>query len=43
MSWFTDLFTGGVDKVIGSIGDVIDGLSTTDEERLQAKLKIEIE
>lgn len=43
MSWFTDLFTGGIDKVIGSVGDVIDSLSTTDEEKLEAKLKLEKE
>lgn len=37
MSWFTDLFTGGVDKVISSVGEAADRLITSDEERLKLK------
>ena len=37
MNWFTDLFSSGVDKVVGSVGAVIDSLVTSDEERLQLK------
>lgn len=35
MSWFTDLFTGGIDKVISSVGEAADRLITSDEERLK--------
>ena len=35
MSWFTDLFTGGIDKVVSAVGDAADKLITSDEERLQ--------
>ena len=34
MSWFTDLFTGGIDKVVSAVGDAADRLITSDEERL---------
>ena len=37
MSWFTDLFAGGVDKVVSSIGEAADRLITSDEERLTLK------
>ena len=37
MSWFTDLFAGGVDKVISSVGEAADRLITSDEERLTLK------
>lgn len=37
MSWFTDLFTGGVDKVVSAVGDAADKLITSDEERLTLK------
>ena len=43
MSWFTDLFSGGVAKVVDSVGNAIDSLTTTDEEKLQLKLKMEEE
>jgi hypothetical protein len=43
MSWSTDLFAGGVAKVIDSVGNAIDKLSTTDEEKKQLKLKMEKE
>jgi len=35
MSWFTNLFSGGVDKVISSVGEAADRLITSDEERLK--------
>jgi cation transport ATPase len=37
MSWFTTLFSGGVDKVISSVGEAADRLITSDEERLVLK------
>jgi len=37
MSWFTDIFSGGVDKVVDSVGNAIDKLVTSDEERIQLK------
>jgi spore maturation protein SpmB len=43
MSWFTDLFSSGVSKVVDSVGAVIDDLHTSDEEKLALKQKIEIE
>ena len=36
-NWFTNLFSSGVDKVVGSVGKAIDDLVTSDEERLQLK------
>ena len=35
MSWFTDLISGGVDKIIDSTGKAIDSIVTSDEERLK--------
>jgi len=35
MSWLTDLFSSGIEKVVGAVGSVIDSLSTTDEEKLK--------
>lgn len=43
MSWFTDLFSSGVSKVVDSVGSVIDNLHTSEEEKLQIKLKLEQE
>lgn len=37
MSWFTALFTNGVDKVVSSVGEAVDRLVTSDEERLTLK------
>lgn len=37
MKWLTSLFSSGVDDVIGGIGDAIDKLVTSDEERLALK------
>lgn len=37
MNWFTKLFSGGVTELVSSVGDTIDKLVTSDEERLQLK------
>lgn len=37
MSWFTQLFSGGIDKVISSVGEAADRLVTSDEERLKLR------
>lgn len=42
MSWFTDLFSSGVKEVVSEIGDIIDDVVTSDEERLQAKERLTI-
>ena len=34
MSWFTELFAGGIDKVVSSVGEAADRLITSDQERL---------
>ena len=34
MSWFTDIFTGGASQVIDSMGNAIDKLVTSDEEKI---------
>ena len=41
MSWLKGLFSGGVSEVVDSVGNAIDKLVTSDEER--DKLKIELE
>ena len=41
MSWFSSIISGGVDKVIDSVGKVINETFTSDEERLEAKNKLE--
>ena len=41
MSWFSNLISGGVDKVIDSVGDAADKLFTSDDERNKFKLAIE--
>ena len=46
MSWFTNMLSGGVDKVVDSVGNAIDKLVTSDSERLQLKnelIKIQLE
>lgn len=35
-----DLFTGGVDKVVDSVGNALDKLFTSDEERAKAKAEL---
>lgn len=41
MSIFSDLFAGGIAGILKPIGDIIDNVSTSDEERLNAKIKLE--
>jgi len=41
MKWFSSIISGGVDKVIDSVGKVINETFTSDEERLEAKNKLE--
>lgn len=36
----TSLFTGGIDKVIDSVGGALDELFTSDDERNKAKIKL---
>ena len=48
MGWFQSLISGGVNKVVDSVGTAIDKLVTSDEEKLQlhnelAKIKLEAE
>ena len=37
MGWFSKMLSGGIDKTVDSVGTALDGLFTSDEERLQAK------
>ena len=37
MGWFSEMVSGGIDKTVDSVGTALDGLFTSDEERLQAK------
>ena len=41
MSWFTSAVSGGIDKVIDSIGSTLGDLFTSDDERLKAKNMLE--
>jgi hypothetical protein len=41
MSFLGDILGGSVGKVIGAVGDVVDKLSTTDEEKAAAKLEVQ--
>jgi len=43
MSWLTKLFTGDVAKVVDSVGNAIDKLTTTDKEKKQLKIEMEKE
>jgi cation transport ATPase len=42
-NWFTNFFSSGIDKVVSSVGDAIDNLVTSDEERLQLRNAFEKE
>ena len=37
MSFITSLFSGGVEKIVDSVGSALDSITTSDEERLVAK------
>ena len=41
MSIFTKIFTGSADKIISSVGNVLDEVITTQEEKDAAKLAIQ--
>ena len=41
MSIFTKIFTGSADKIINSVGNVLDEVITTQEEKDAAKLAIQ--
>jgi hypothetical protein len=41
MSWFTDILSGGVDKIVDSVGAAIDRNVTTDHERLKIQNELE--
>ena len=41
MSIFTKIFTGSADKIISSVGNVLDEVITTEEEKDAAKLAIQ--
>jgi len=41
MSWFSGLIETGVDKVVDSVGNTIDKIFTSDDERLNAKNLLE--
>ena len=46
MSWFTSILSGGVDKIVDSVGTAVDRIVTSDEERLILKnelAKIQLE
>ena len=43
MSWFSKIISGGIEKTVDSVGTALDGLFTSDEERLQAKQLITVE
>lgn len=43
MNIFTKLFSGGADKIIDSVGGVLDNLTTSKEEKEAAKLAIQQE
>ena len=41
MSILSKIFSSGATELIKGVGDVVDNLTTTEEERLEAKRKIE--
>ena len=41
MSWFTDIISTGVDKIVDSVGNAIDKNMTTDHERMQMQNELE--
>ena len=41
MSIIGKIFSGGADKLVESVGGVLDNLTTTKEEKLEAKRKLE--
>jgi len=43
MSWFTSIISGGVDKVVDSVGNGLDNLFTSDEEKLVLRNELQKE
>ena len=41
MSWFTEIISGGVDKIVDSVGNAIDKNFTTDHERMKMQNELE--
>ena len=41
MTWIKELFTGGVDKIVDSVGQAANNLFTSDHERLQMQNELE--
>ncbi|WP_281950285.1 hypothetical protein [Nitrosophilus kaiyonis] len=41
MNWVSEIFSGAVDKVIDSVGNALDKLFTSDEERLKAQVLLD--
>jgi len=41
MSWFSDIFKGSIDGLVGSIGDTVDRFIESPDEKTAAKLKIQ--
>ena len=41
MSWMSSMLSGGVDKIVDSVGSAVDSLVTSDEERLVLKNKLQ--
>ena len=41
MSWFTDIFTGGIGDVVKGAVDIFDDLHTSDDEKAEAKFKFQ--
>ena len=40
MSWFSDIFTGGVGDIVNAGVKIFDDLHTSDDEKMEAKLKL---
>lgn len=40
MSWITEIFSSSVGAVVGEVGEAIDSLVTSDEERLELRNKL---
>jgi len=41
LKWLTDIISGSVDKVIDSVGNALDKLFTSDEERMKAQVLLD--
>ena len=41
MSWMSSMLSGGVDKIVDSVGSAVDSLVTSDQERLELRNKLQ--